>query len=794
MSFSALDKIQMTSTSTGTSDLVLSPAETGTLANSYSNFSKLGYDINVDVTYAIVHKTANEFEIGRGSIRSFNGTTTFSLPNTTPIGYRYWGGVLAPNGEIHFAPYDDTKGMKISSTGIVSTYFLTYTSATLSGLYRGAVLAQNGDVHFVPSQAQRGQKVSTSGTVSTYSLVLTGSDPGGYSGGVLAENGDIHFVPHTARAGQKVSAAGVVSTYSLVVTDGNYSEGALVNGEIHFIPAFTGTKNVGQKINVRTGLVSTYSLVYTGGQVDYLGGVKHINGDIHFVPYTAPVGQKISNSGVVSTYSLVYTTNAAYIGGVLGKDGEIHFIPYLINQDVPIQVGQKVSVTGVVSTYSLAFTYSSFPFYAYTGGVLARNGDIYYVPAFAPIGQRVDFSRNVLIRRNVEESTNSSNSLVNFSSGTKNVFVGYPANLGLSTLPVSNNAGAVANTGINDSQSVLRLLERKGTRGTNFSNVSSSTYSLVNAATSLQMLYSGAVLAPNGDIHFIPYSANRGQKVNAYTGAVSTYSLVYTTAAGAYWGGVLAENGDIHFVPGGTTPRGQKISAAGVVSTYSLVNSATILAQYYGGVLAPNGDIHFVPYAAPVGQKVSAAGVVSTYSLVYTTSFGAHAGGVLAPNGDIHFVPIKGIGQKISAAGVVSTYSLVLTGSNASYGGVLAPNGDIHFVPNTIGQKISSRGVVSTYSLVNTAATSYRYGVLAPNGDIHFLPILNSNIGQKVSATGVVSTYSIVFSASAGFNGGVMDQNGNIYLAPSAAGRGVRISTGGFIPIGEATSPFFNNR
>ena len=114
----------------------------------------------------------------------------------------------------------------------------------------------------------------------------------------------------------------------------------------------------------------------------------------------------------------------------------------------------------------------------------------------------------------------------------------------------------------------------------------------------------------------------------------STYSLVYT-AANAYYGGVLAPNGDIHFVPRSAN-RGQKISAAGVVSTYSLVYTTTT--AYAGGVLAPNGDIHFVPTSAVVGQKISAAGVVSTYSLVYTAT-NAYVSGVLAPNGDIHFVP-----------------------------------------------------------------------------------------------------------------------------------------------------------
>ena len=89
--------------------------------------------------------------------------------------------------------------------------------------------------------------------------------------------------------------------------------------------------------------------------------------------------------------------------------------------------------------------------------------------------------------------------------------------------------------------------------------------------------------------------------INVNNQVGSTYSLVYTAVA-AYYGGVLAPNGDIHFVPLNATV-GQKISPAGLVSTYSLVY--TVVGAYHGGVLAPNGDIHFVPYFATVGQKIS---------------------------------------------------------------------------------------------------------------------------------------------------------------------------------------------
>ena len=118
----------------------------------------------------------------------------------------------------------------------------------------------------------------------------------------------------------------------------------------------------------------------------YIGGVLAFNGDIHFVPYGAAVGQKISAAGVVSTYSLAYTTSFGNCtGGVLAPNGDIYFVP------LNAPVGQKISAAGVVSTYSLVFTTSV----AYTGGMLAPNGDIHFIPRAATVGQKICTSTGV---------------------------------------------------------------------------------------------------------------------------------------------------------------------------------------------------------------------------------------------------------------------------------------------------------------------------------------------------------------------------------------------------------------
>ena len=390
-----------------------------------------------------------------------------------------------------------------------------------------------------------------------------------------------------------------------------------------------------------------------------------------------------------------------------------------------------------------------------------------------------------LARNTVLESSNS-DALVNFSAGTKTVFVTFPAENTLGTVPTADNSSV--GTDLVAWLNLKKQLDAGVVNGVPYANGNIngmvSTYSLVYTTSAA---YRGGVLAPNGDIHFVPLLATVGQKISS-SGIVSTYSLVYTV--GSYAGGVLASNGDIHFVPLSAN-RGQKISAAGVVSTYSLVYTAA--SAYIGGVLSPNGDIHFVPRDGNRGQKVSAAGVVSTYSLIYTNASGAYSGGVLAPNGDIHFVPtFANRGQKVSAAGVVSTYSLVYTTTNAYFGGVLAPSGDIHFIPHNarVGQKVSSTGVVSTYSLVYTVSTAYAGGVLAPNGDIHFIPE-SADRGQKISAAGVVSTYSLIYTA-ASYSGGVLAPNGDIFFILENAAIGQKISTNVQQKVGYALSPFFN--
>ena len=351
------------------------------------------------------------------------------------------------------------------------------------------------------------------------------------------------------------------------------------------------------------------------------------------------------------------------------------------------KVRSSTSTTGT-GTYTLGSADTGFLNFS----VIGNGNQTYYCCTNGTdweIGLGTYTSSGTTLSRDTILSSSNNGNAINWTSGAKDIFVTFPAEYSTPGLVnFDNNSIGSDLIGWGNFKKYLDLAVQNSVPYDN-QGVGGivSTYSLVYTGS---FSYAGGVLTPDGDIHFIPVNANRGQKINTITGVVSTYSLVYTFGSG----------------------------------------------NYIGGVLAPNGDIHFVPYLARVGQKINTiTGVVSTYALVYTTS-GAYYGGVLAPNGDIHFIPVQvNRGQKINTiTGVVSTYSLAYT-AGVYAGGVLAPNGDIHFVPNLAnrGQKINTiTGIVSTYSLGYTAYGGYAGGVLAPNGDIHFVPT-NANRGQKIS-------------------------------------------------------------
>lgn len=300
---------------------------------------------------------------------------TYSLVYTTSGAY--YGGVLSQTGDVHFIPHSANVGQKVTYSGTVVTYSLIYTGANA---YAGGILMANGDIRFAPFSANNvntnnhGQRIDRSGVTATINFP---ERPGTskFTGAIASPSGLVHFIPRSSANAVRLNSrtfTAIPYTVVYTTTDAYFSGVLHPNGEIHYIPH---NAIVGQKIS-SNNTVSTYQLAYTTTNA-YAGGVIATNGDIHFVPHNAIVGQKVSSNNIVSTYQLAYTTTNAYAGGVLSPSGEIHFIPHNAT------VGQKISATGAVSTYTIAYTTTG----AYIGGVLTPTGDIYLVPHNAAVGQ-----------------------------------------------------------------------------------------------------------------------------------------------------------------------------------------------------------------------------------------------------------------------------------------------------------------------------------------------------------------------------------------------------------------------
>jgi len=326
-----------------------------------------------------------------GSVFSTPVAKTYSI--VTSVTYGYFGGLLAPDGSVHFINFFARRNHRIDRLGTISTYSIPYTA--LGSPPDSGYLDPKGYIHTIQigTSPGTGSKLFFDGkyptSFLTYPVTVFGTRA--WAAGVIAPDGYIHLPPYDIpNVGLRIDTrdSGIsnlsrASTYPVLAADGVDSyRGAVLDqyGYIHYIPHGSSTA-VGQKINHRNLQAITYPINNPGpGNTNFFGGVLDPNGNIHYVPFASPYGQKINpQNNQATTYSLVYTTNQAYCGGVLAPNGDIHFVPF------SAQVGQKVSKDGVVSTYRLAYTTAA----AYAGGVCDTNGDIHFVPHNSTTGQKV---------------------------------------------------------------------------------------------------------------------------------------------------------------------------------------------------------------------------------------------------------------------------------------------------------------------------------------------------------------------------------------------------------------------
>jgi streptogramin lyase len=291
---------------------------------------------------------------------------------------------------------------------------------------------------------------------------------------------------------------------------------------------------------------------------------------------------------------------------------------------------------------------------------------------------------------------------------------------------------------------------------------------------------------------------------NPVTGLVS--EVIVSSSSQSYRGGVLAPNGNVFFIPT-TQPTNGSVGCFNphnyTFSTVSMSGST----GFAGGCYAPTGKIIMAPQAASV------IGIIDPVTLSYTagaqvspnpSAYAGYNGAVLLPSGNIVLVP--------ESAATIAVYNPVtnMIVSNMAHGetsgafgsvfsaGVLTPNGNVVLIPFgaqniTVFNPATNQIVSKTPH--NQALPAFFSGVLTPTGNVIMGPQNSSNFGIFDPLTGAFS----VLSCPETYTGVILIPDGRIVCIPGGGSpsNGGNMAAGivnTMVPVDPAfcLSPYFN--
>jgi hypothetical protein len=406
-----------------------------------------------------------------------------------------------------------------------------------------------------------------------------------------------------------------------------------------------------------------------------------VNGYVtSWADYTSPPPFP-ENSVDTTTITGVPGGASKYSGGVLAPNGKIYFIP-----NGATNVGILDPLTNTLDTTTITGT----PI-GYKGGVLAPNGKIYGIP---------NATTSVLV---IDPSTDS------FST--------------ISGVPVGSD-------------------------------------------------YFGGVLGIDGKIYCIPFSASAVMVIDPVTNTLNFTFIRGLSTGGVKWaGGALAPNGKIYCIPSNETrvmiidPSSPVSAVPGVTPATANYTNATRVLNCPGATFATVGSGQLL-----VGDNLLITTTTTSY-MGYVQSITDNQNVVLiyALGVDIPAGQITGI-QKTRRADLTTISGLAATGFKY-WGGAVAPNGKIYCTPSFGG--LNNVLVINT--LTNTTTTialgqsGYTGAVLGRNNKIYLIPF-----DTPVSLVRVIDpTTDTVVASISGLptglyksEGGVLAPNGQIYCPP----------------------------
>ena len=268
---------------------------------------------------------------------------------------KYFGGALAPNGNMYFmpCPFGYPAGgspLWTPNIGIYNPYTRVFDQTTLSRnnvpdlsgrLIWSAITAPNGKIYgipwespFVPIIDPQTNRVDT----TTISTVISGTTYQNFKGGVLATNGKI------------------------------YCAGAYSNTKIGVIDTITNTFSV---LDIPQPI--------PGSGLGYYSGALGKNGCVYFSPHQNG-GRPLKVNPFNNT--VVHCTNGplleTHCGAVTGKDGNVYLVPFANSTFTRIDCSGNNDLSG-----ELYSSWGPSKPYVMSTAINGQDGLIYCMPAYA---------------------------------------------------------------------------------------------------------------------------------------------------------------------------------------------------------------------------------------------------------------------------------------------------------------------------------------------------------------------------------------------------------------------------
>ena len=372
----------------------------------------------------------------------------------------------------------------------------------------------------------------------------------------------------------------------------------------------------------------------------------------------------------------------------------------------------------------------------YSGGVLAPNGKIYFIPGGATNVGILDPLTNTLDTTTI--------------TGT----------------PIGYKGGVLAPNGKiygipNGTSSVLVI---------DPSTESFSTISGVPVGSD----YFGGVLGIDGKIYCIPFGASAVMVIDPVTNTLNFTFIRGLSTGGVKWaGGALAPNGKIYCIPSNETrvmiidPSSPVSAVPGVTPATANYTNATRVLNCPGATFATVG-----PGQLLVGDNLLITTTTTSY-MGYVQSITDNQNVVLiyALGVDIPAGQITGI-QKTRRADLTTISGLSATGFKY-WGGAIAPNGKIYCTPSFggVNNVLVINTLTNTTSTIALAQSGYTGAVLGRNNKIYLTPfdgpvgvvrVIDPTTDTVVASIPGLPTGVGIYKSE----GGVLAPNGRIYCPP----------------------------